>query len=34
MLVARENLGVLLNEELAAQLAGPQGIRLDALAGL
>jgi DNA-binding transcriptional LysR family regulator len=34
MLVARENLGVLLNEELAARLAGPQGIRLDALAGL
>jgi LysR substrate binding domain len=34
MLVARENLGVLLAEELAARLAGPQGIRLDALAGL
>jgi DNA-binding transcriptional LysR family regulator len=34
MLVARENLGVLLAEELAARLAGPNGIRLDALAGL
>jgi DNA-binding transcriptional LysR family regulator len=34
MLVAREDLGVLLAEELAARLAGPQGIRLDALAGL
>ena len=34
MLVARENLGVLLTEELAARLGGPQGIRLDALAGL
>jgi hypothetical protein len=34
MLVARENLGVLLAEELAARLAGPEGIRLDALAGL
>jgi DNA-binding transcriptional LysR family regulator len=34
MLVARENLGVLLAEELAARLAGAEGIRLDALAGL
>ena len=34
MLVARENLGVLLAEELAARLAEPEGIRLDALAGL
>jgi DNA-binding transcriptional LysR family regulator len=34
MLVARENLGVLLAEELAARLAGPEGIGLDALAGL
>jgi DNA-binding transcriptional LysR family regulator len=34
MLVARENLGVLLTAELAARLAGPRGIRLDALAGL
>jgi DNA-binding transcriptional LysR family regulator len=34
MLVAREKLGVLLAEELAARLAGPEGIRLDGLAGL
>jgi DNA-binding transcriptional LysR family regulator len=34
MLVARENLGVLLAEEQTARLAGPQGIHLDALAGL
>ena len=34
MLVARENLGVLLAEELSARLAGPQGVRLDALTGL
>jgi DNA-binding transcriptional LysR family regulator len=34
MLVARENLGVLLAGELAARLVGPHGIALDALAGL
>ncbi|OBK99098.1 LysR family transcriptional regulator [Mycobacterium sp. 1165178.9] len=34
MLVARENLGVLLASELAAGLVGSQGIRLEALAGL
>ena len=34
MLVAREELGVLLSEKLAARLAGPDGVRLDALAGL
>jgi DNA-binding transcriptional LysR family regulator len=34
MLVARENLGVLLTEESAARLAGPQGVPLDALVGL
>ena len=34
MLVAREELGVLLPEELAARWAGPDGVRLDALAGL
>jgi DNA-binding transcriptional LysR family regulator len=34
MLVAREDLGVLLSEELAARLAGPDGVRLDALTGL
>jgi DNA-binding transcriptional LysR family regulator len=34
MLVAREELGVLLSEKLAARLSGPDGVRLDALAGL
>jgi DNA-binding transcriptional LysR family regulator len=34
MLVAREELGVLLSESLAARLSGPDGVRLDALAGL
>jgi DNA-binding transcriptional LysR family regulator len=34
MLVVRENLGVLLAAEQAAELSGPDGIRLDALAGL
>jgi DNA-binding transcriptional LysR family regulator len=34
MLVVRENLGVLLAVEQAAQLSGPDGIRLDALSGL
>ena len=34
MLVAREELGVLLSDELSARLAGPDGVRLDALAGL
>lgn len=34
MLVARENLGVLLAASQAARLAGPDGICLDALAGL
>jgi DNA-binding transcriptional LysR family regulator len=34
MLVAEENLGVLLAGELGAQLAGPHGIALNALAGL
>ncbi|MEU8059624.1 LysR family transcriptional regulator [Microbispora bryophytorum] len=34
MLVAREKLGVLLAAEQAAELRGPGGIRLDALAGL
>ncbi|WP_329535711.1 LysR substrate-binding domain-containing protein [Streptomyces sp. NBC_01450] len=34
MLVNRENLGVLLAEPQAAELAGPKGIALDALAGL
>jgi DNA-binding transcriptional LysR family regulator len=34
MLVAQENLGVLLAGELAARLAGPHGIALNALAGL
>ena len=34
MLVARENLGVLLSSELAAKLVGPTGVRLDALCGL
>jgi DNA-binding transcriptional LysR family regulator len=34
MLVAREELGVLLSEKLAARLAGDDGVRLDALAGL
>jgi DNA-binding transcriptional LysR family regulator len=34
MLVATENLGVLLTTERAARLVGPDGIELDALAGL
>jgi DNA-binding transcriptional LysR family regulator len=34
MLVARENLGVLLGSELAARLVGPGGVRLDELAAL
>ena len=34
ILVAREELGVLLSPKLAARLAGPDGVRLDALAGL
>jgi DNA-binding transcriptional LysR family regulator len=34
MLVAREELGVLLPEKLAARLSGLGGVRLDALAGL
>jgi LysR substrate binding domain len=34
MLVAREEMGVLLAERVAARLAGPDGVRLDALAGL
>jgi DNA-binding transcriptional LysR family regulator len=34
MLVAVEELGVLLSASLAARLAGPDGVRLDALAGL
>ncbi|HZC09878.1 MAG TPA: LysR family substrate-binding domain-containing protein, partial [Mycobacterium sp.] len=34
MLVAREELGVLLPEKLAARLSGPGGVRLEALAGL
>jgi DNA-binding transcriptional LysR family regulator len=34
MLVAREHLGVLLSETLATRLAGPDGVRLDNLAGL
>ncbi|MFC0553809.1 LysR family transcriptional regulator [Planotetraspora thailandica] len=33
-LVARENLGVLLAAEQAAELSGPDGVRLDALGGL
>jgi DNA-binding transcriptional LysR family regulator len=34
MLVAREELGVLLSEKLAARLTGVDGVRLDALTGL
>ena len=34
MLVAQENLGILLAGELATRLAGPDGIHLNALAGL
>jgi DNA-binding transcriptional LysR family regulator len=34
MLVARENLGVLLATSMATRLAGPDGVHLDALAGL
>jgi len=34
MLVAQENLGILLSGDLAAQLADPDGIHLNALAGL
>ena len=34
MLVAREELGVLLSEKLAARLTGADGVRLDALTGL
>lgn len=34
LLVVRENLGVLLATEQAAELAGPDGVALDALAGL
>jgi DNA-binding transcriptional LysR family regulator len=34
MLVARENLGVLLKPDVAEDLAGPDGVRLDALQGL
>ena len=34
MLVARENLGVLLATEHAVELSGPDGIRLDTLSGL
>lgn len=34
MLVARENLGILLAGDLAAKLSGPEGIRLNSLAGL
>ncbi len=34
MLVAQENLGILLAGELATRLAGPNGIHLNALAGL
>ena len=34
MLVVREHLGVLLAAEQAAELAGPEGVRLDALRGL
>lgn len=34
MLVVRENLGVLLAAEQAAELAGPRGVRLEALGGL
>jgi DNA-binding transcriptional LysR family regulator len=34
MLVARENLGVLLGADLVARLAGTDGVRLDALGGL
>lgn len=34
MLVAQENLGILLSDDLATRLAGPDGIHLCALAGL
>jgi DNA-binding transcriptional LysR family regulator len=34
MLVVEEHLGVLLAADLAATIAGPEGVRLDALAGL
>jgi DNA-binding transcriptional LysR family regulator len=34
MLVSRENLGILLASSLAAELAGPDGVHLDALRGL
>lgn len=34
MLVVREEMGVVLPEKLAARLAGPNGVRLDDLAGL
>nr|WP_246402421.1 LysR family transcriptional regulator [Jiangella mangrovi] len=34
MLVAEERLGVLLGADVAAELTGPDGVRLDALAGL
>jgi len=34
MLVAREEMGVVLPEKLAARFAGPNGVRLDDLAGL
>jgi hypothetical protein len=34
MLVVREDLGVLLAAEQAAEIAGPHGVRLEALAGL
>jgi DNA-binding transcriptional LysR family regulator len=34
MLVAEENLGILLASRIATELLGPEGIRLDALAGL
>lgn len=34
MLVVRENLGVLLAADQAAELAGPDGVRLECLAGL
>jgi DNA-binding transcriptional LysR family regulator len=34
MLVSRENLGILIGTELADELVGPDGVRLDALQGL
>jgi hypothetical protein len=34
MLVARENLGILIASEVADELVGPDGVQLDALHGL